>query len=577
MKSKIIGLTTMTESAAAYLKDGELKIAIEEERFSRLKHQGGIPFMSIDYILKKENISLDEIDILAIYWNPFNFFYRLIVWLKISILSPKSFLIKFKRLLSVSQGTSGTYSGWIHLFFIKSILKKKYGKIPKKIVFFDHHLSHMASSIYWFGSKNSDILIMDGSGETASTTLGSFNSNIFKKIKQINLPNSLGHFYSYFTSFIGFKMLDGEYKLMGLAPYGKPIFKQWLKKYILIPNNSFFYKLNIFNIDYHSAFKKKFNKEIIKKFHKPNSDTYGKIDKKYLDLASSVQELFEEYATNLVEYLKIKNNNQNLHIIGGCGLNCKSNGVILNKKIYKKIYVNPVPNDSGCSVGAAFLAFKNKFNTEPKKVFSPYLGYELENDRIKRELNKIENKLLKFEYLNDDKMIKLAAELLSKGNIISWCNGKMEFGARALGNRSFLADPRDEKITNELNERIKKRELFRPFAPSVLEENKNDFFDLSQNSDYMSFIVKVHPDKQKLIPAVTHHDNTARPQTVSKTTNLKYWNLINEFYKITNIPVLLNTSFNINEPIACTEYDCINTFKNSKVNYLFIGNYFVQK
>ena len=239
MKSKIIGLTTMTESAAAYLKDGELKIAIEEERFSRLKHQGGIPFMSIDYILKKENISLDEIDILAIYWNPFNFFYRLIVLLKISILSPKSFLIKLKRLLSVSQGTSGNYSGWIHLFFIKSILKKKYGKIPKKIVFFDHHLSHMASSIYWFGSKNSDILIMDGSGETASTTLGSFNSNIFKKIKKINLPNSLGHFYSYFTSFIGFKMLDGEYKLMGLAPYGKPIFKQWLKKYILIPHNSF--------------------------------------------------------------------------------------------------------------------------------------------------------------------------------------------------------------------------------------------------------------------------------------------------------------------------------------------------
>ena len=265
--------------------------------------------MSIDYILKKENISLDEIDILAIYWNPFNFFYRLIVWLKISILSPKSFLIKFKRLLNVSHGTSGTYSGWIHLFFIKSILKKKYGKIPKKIVFFDHHLSHMASSIYWFGSKNSDVLIMDGSGETASTTLGSFNSNIFKKIKQINLPNSLVILFLFYI-FYRFQMLDGEYKLMGLAPYGKPIFKQWLKKYILIPHNSFFYKLNIFNIDYHSAFKKKFNKVIIKKFHKPNSDTYGKIDKKYLDLASSVQELFEEYAINLVEYLKIKNNNQ---------------------------------------------------------------------------------------------------------------------------------------------------------------------------------------------------------------------------------------------------------------------------
>ncbi len=569
---RVLGISTMTESAAVYVVDGVVKYAIEEERFSRIKHAGGIPYKSIDFILSSENITMQDIDCLSLYWNPYLLPHRVLILLKNIFSNINLLKLKIRRALNVFAGRDDKDAGWIDVLLIKNRIKKNYYCLPKKIEFHNHHLSHVASSYYANNKIDTNVLVMDGAGEIEATSIYKAHDNKFKKILNINLPHSLGHFYSSFTGFLGFKMLDGEYKLMGLSPYGKPEYVNWIKEEILIPHKKIFYKLNIKNLDYHEALTGNYSKALINKFGCKNDDTFKEIDQKYLNLARSVQEVFEENVFKISNSIKKNSKIQNLSIVGGCGLNCKANGFILKKNIFKNIYVPPVPNDPGGALGAAYLSNKNiDYN---KKLNNAFLGYEIKNERIENCILKYN---LKAEKLDYNQLIKNAIEEITNNEVIAWVQGKMEFGARALGNRSFLADPRNESIIEKLNIQIKKREKFRPFAPSILYEEKENFFDLYQDADYMSFIVNVKENKRKLVPAIVHYDGSARPQTVKKDNNELYWKLINEFFKKTNIPMLLNTSYNINEPIACTEDDCFKTFIASGIRKLFIGNYLVRK
>ncbi len=571
---RVLGISTMTESAAVYIENGIVKHAVEEERFSRIKHSGGIPYKSIDYILTTENLSIKDIDCLSLYWNPYLLPQRVLILLKNIFSNPRLLKLKIKRALNVFGGDEENESGWLDILLIKKRIKNTYNVLPKKIEFYNHHLSHVASSYYSNNSIDSNILVMDGAGEIEATSVYKVTKGEFNKLLKINLPHSLGHFYSSFTGFLGFKMLDGEYKLMGLSPYGKPEYVDWIKENILVPYKNIFYKLNISNLDYHEALTGKFSHILNNKFGGKNDDTFKKIDQKYLDLAKSVQEVFEENVFNIANFIKKKSNIENLSIVGGCGLNCKANGFILKKNIFKNIYIPPVPNDSGGALGAAYLSNKKNNMYTNSNLKSAYLGYEIKNERIEKCISKFN---LQAEKLSYDELINKAVEELISNEIIAWVQGKMEFGARALGNRSFLADPRNESIIDKLNIKIKKREKFRPFAPSILNEHREDFFDLYQDADFMSFIVNVKENKRNLVPAIVHYDGSARPQTVKKSTNELYWKLINEFYNKTNIPMLLNTSYNINEPIACTEEDSFKTFINSGINKLFIGNFLVKK
>ncbi len=571
---RVLGISTMTESAAVFIENGIVKHAIEEERFSRIKHSGGIPYKSIDYILTSEKITMEDIDCLSLYWNPFLLPHRVLILLK-NILSNINLLqLKIRRALSVFGGRNDKDAGWIDILLIKNRIKKKYNCLPKKIEFYNHHLSHVASAYYANNRENTNILVMDGAGEIEATSIYKAINDKFEKKLSIKLPHSLGHFYSAFTGFLGFKMLDGEYKLMGLSPYGNPDYVNWIKENILIPHNKIFYKLNIQNLDYHQALTGEFSKKLINKFGSKNDDTFKEIEQKYLNLARSVQEVFEENLYKIAKHIKNNSEIENLTIVGGCGLNCKANGFLLKKNIFKNIYVPPVPNDPGGALGAAYLSNKRKNLYQNIKLDNASLGYEIRNEEIEKC---ILNFNLNAKKMNYDELINTAVEEIIKNEVIAWVQGKMEFGARALGNRSFLADPRNENIIEKLNIKIKKREKFRPFAPSVLDEEKASFFDLDQDADFMSFIVNVKENKRNLVPAIVHYDGSARPQTVKKTTNKLYWKLINEFFKKTNIPMLLNTSYNINEPIACTEIDCFKTFLESGIEKLFIGNYLVSK
>jgi carbamoyltransferase len=573
----ILGLATMTESAAVLMRDGKVVAAAEEERFSRVKHDGGFPYRAIEYVLASEGLRLGDVDHVAVYWNPFDLGYRARYMLETALKNPALFVEKARRALTIWQGaSSGEDSGWGSLFRTAKNLEQRFGSAPKRVRFLDHHLCHMASCFLPSSFDEAAILIMDGAGEAACTTTGVGRGTELTRLDEHRLPHSLGHFYAAVTGYLGFKMLDGEYKLMGLSPYGDPSGARWIRERVLRTTSPGRYAFDTRALDYHRGLRGIFSGDFADHFGPPRPRSEeAPFDDRHRDIAASAQRAFEEVVLDMTAELRRRTGVRALTIAGGCGLNCTANGKILTSGSFERIYVPPVPHDAGGAMGAAMLLYTELTGKRPEPLVHAQLGPSFSEAEMRAALGGFSN--LDATPLAEPELLARSAELLANGGVMAWFQGAMEYGPRALGNRSFLADARHDSVRDTLNEKIKKRELFRPFAPSVKAEKASEYFAIEQPSPFMTIIVPVRDEKRSVIPAVTHVDGTARPQTVERAVNPRYWGLLDRFEERTGVPLLLNTSFNIQEPIVCTPKEALTTFAASGVDALALGDFWVTR
>ena len=590
----ILGISAFYhDSAAALIEDGKIISAAQEERFSRKKHDARYPFNAVEFILKSNNLKLNDIDYIVFFEKPFLKFERLLeTYLAFAPRGFKSFSLSMPIWLREKLFQK-------KFLFDKLKLHDKNFKNIDKIKFSEHHYSHAASAFFPSPFENAIVLTLDGVGEWATTTVAIGKKNKLEMIKEIHFPHSLGLLYSAFTYYTGFKVNSGEYKVMGLAPYGSPKFKSLILEKLIDLKDDGSFKLNMDYFNYATGLtmtNKKFSDLFGKQVRDPKKD---KLTQFHMDIAASIQAVTEEIVLRLTKSVATEYKINNLCLAGGVALNCVANGKILKEKFFKDLWIQPAAGDAGGSLGAA-LAYWYKELKNPRKIFKDqmqgsYLGPKYDDQVISKNLKKLNAKFKKF---TSEEIIKITAKELSSSKTVGWFQGKMEFGPRALGGRSILADPRSEKMQKELNLKIKFRESFRPFAPSVLREKVSEWFNLSYDSPYMLLVADVEKSKQvpmtdkdknlfgidKLnikrssIPAVTHVDYSARIQTVHKNTNPKYYDLISEFNNITKCPVLVNTSFNVRgEPIVCSIEDAFNCFMGTNLDILVIENFIMFK
>jgi len=592
--SAILGISAFYhDSAACILIDGKIIAAVQEERFTRIKHDPNYPHNSIEFVLKYTNLKLSEVDQIVFFEKPFLKFERLLE--TYVAFAPKGF-VSFAKAMPL----------WIkEKLFQKNLLFNKLKnhdqnyKSDKNIFFSDHHLSHAASAFFPSPFDEAVVLTADGVGEWATTTVAVGKGNNLEIKKEIHFPHSLGLLYSAFTYYTGFKVNSGEYKLMGLAPYGSPIYQDKIKKLIDIKDDGTF-RLDQTYFNYATGLtmtNEKFNKLF---GQKPRNSKNENITQFHMDVAASIQNVTEEVMINLAKSIRKEYGIRNLCLAGGVALNCVANGKILTSKIFDNIWIQPAAGDAGGSLGAALALWyidqgnKRSINLNDDMKGS-YLGPEFNQDEIEKEL---EAAGANFETLNYDELIDKTANFLSDERAIGWFQGRMEFGPRALGARSILGDPRSEKMQKNLNLKVKYRESFRPFAPSILREDLSEWFEMNVDSPYMLLVANINPNKKiemndeqknlfgidKLnikrsnIPAVTHVDYSARIQTVTKDNNKCYYDLISKFKEKTGCPVIVNTSFNVRgEPIVNTPTDAFNCFMATELDYLIIGNCILDK
>ena len=594
MKS-ILGISAFFhDSAATILIDGKIIAAAQEERFTRIKHDPSFPTNSIKFVLKYCNIKLSNIDHIIFFEKPFLKFERLLE--TYVAFAPKGFW-QFTKSMPL----------WLKnkLFQKKQILDdlKKINNSfidEKKLFFSEHHLSHAASAFYPSPFNEAIILTADGVGEWATTTVAIGRGNELEIVKELHFPHSLGLLYSAFTYYTGFKVNSGEYKLMGLAPYGEPKYSKIIKDNLIDIKEDGTFKLDQTYFDYATGFKmtsKKFNSLFGNKERDSNNE---EINQFHMDIAASIQEITEEIMIKLTSSLSEEYKLKNLCMAGGVALNCVANGKILKKNIFDNIWIQPASGDAGGSLGAC-LAFwykhlkKNRVIDKNDSMQGSLLGPEYKQNDIEEKLTDLG---AKFETFNLDELINKTVSSIINGDAVGWFQGRMEFGPRALGSRSILGDPRSEKMQKNLNLKVKYRESFRPFAPSILEDDLENWFDIKIESPYMLMVGNVSKNKsfnmseeekklfgiEKLntkrseIPAVTHVDYSARIQTVNFERNKLYYKLISEFKKKTGCPILINTSFNIRgEPIVCTPAEAFKCFMGTEMDTLVIGNCFLKK
>ena len=549
-------------SSAALLFNNKIVAAIEEERISRIKNDNSFPNKSIDFCLNKAKIQKEDIEYIGIGWDPYcNLFRKLIFLLK--TLNLRLFFRKIYFLVLSNM----------KLITLKKKIRKRFKN--SKILFFNHHLCHGASSYYFSKFNHSHILTFDGRGDWSTSMIAYAKNGSIKIKKEQFWPNSIGMIYTAFTHYLGFDF-DDEYKVMGLAPYGKPKYENEISKIVTFDKKSIF-KINkgyfqhpsiSMNVKFGEA--KYFSQKIVSIFGKSRKKNET-IEQRHKDIAASLQVVLNKLAAEIVRYTIKNSETKNLCLSGGVALNGVMNHYIYENTEIENLFIQPASSDAGIALGVCAL-LNQKFLKSNKINFSNvYFGNEYSNKEI---LKQIRNKNLKSFYLEDPS--KFAAELISKGYIIGWFQGRSEFGPRALGNRSIVADPRPKNNKYLVNSKIKFREEFRPFAPSVLSENFHDWFESNQITKFMIQIVKVKKSKRNIIQAVTHVDFSARPQAVNKIDNPRYHRLIFEFNKITGCPVVLNTSFNVKgEPIVDSPLDAINCFFNTELDFLIVGNYLI--
>ena len=592
--NSILGISAFYhDSAACILIDGKIIAAAQEERFTRKKHDPSYPHNAINFVLKFANLKLSEVDHIVFFEKPFLKFERLLE--TYVAFAPKGF-VSFAKAMPL----------WVkEKLFQKNLLFNKLKnhdsnyKSDINLFFSDHHLSHAASAFFPSPFDEAIILTADGVGEWATTTVAIGKKENLEIKKEIHFPHSLGLLYSAFTYYTGFKVNSGEYKLMGLAPYGNPIFEDKVKKLVDLKEDGTF-RLNQKYFNYATGLtmtNEKFDDLFGQKPRNPNNES---INQFHMDIAASIQKVTEEIMINLAKSIRKQYGIKNLCLAGGVALNCVANGKILEEKIFDNIWIQPAAGDAGGSLGAALALWHiekgNKrsvnFNDDMK---GSYLGTEYKQDEIEKEL-KTAGAI--FETLGYEELIDKTAEFLSNEKAIGWFQGRMEFGPRALGSRSILGDPRSDKMQKNLNLKVKYRESFRPFAPSVLREHLSEWFEMNVDSPYMLLVANINRNKKiemtneqknlfgidKLnikrseIPAVTHVDYSARVQTVTKETNSRYYDLISKFKEKTGCPIVVNTSFNVRgEPIVNTPTDAFNCFMGTELDYLIIGNSILDK
>ncbi len=592
--SKILGISAFYhDSAAAIIINGKIIAAAQEERFTREKHDSSYPFNAIEFVLSFSKLKISDLDAIVFYEKPFLKFERLLE--TYVAMAPKGF-VQFSKAMPV----------WINekLFQKKLLLEmikqhdEKFND-PKKIFFSEHHLSHAASAFFPSPFEEAIVLTADGVGEWATTTVAIGKGNDLKIKKEIHFPHSIGLLYSAFTYYTGFKVNSGEYKLMGLAPYGDPKYKALIIDNLIDIKNDGSFRLNQDYFNYTTGLTMT-NEKFHNLFGNKPRGSDEKITQFHMDIASSVQTIIEEVMLKICSSLREEYKIPNLCLAGGVALNCVANGKILEQKIFDKIWIQPAAGDAGGSLGGALaywhLELKNSreiLNND--QMQGSYLGPIYSDLDIQKTLKDLG---AKFDILDDKNLIEKTAKDLSNGNAIGWFQGRMEFGPRALGARSILGDPRSPTMQKNLNLKVKYRESFRPFAPSILREDLSEGFNLNNDSPYMLLVTNVNSSKVKKIskqeeklfgidklnvnrsdiPAVTHVDYSARIQTVHKETNLKYYNLLNKFKEITKCPILVNTSFNVRgEPIVNTPEDAFRCFMGTELDMLVIGNCYLNK
>jgi carbamoyltransferase len=593
--TSILGISAFFhDSAAALIVDGKIVAAAQEERFSRVKHDERYPKNAINYILKEGNIELSQIDHIVFFEKPFLKFERLLeTYLAFAPRGFKSFSMAMPIWLREKLFQKK------HLHDLLQEQDKNFNNIDK-IKFSEHHFSHAASAFYPSPFEEAIILTLDGVGEWATTTVAIGKKNKITMEKEIYFPHSLGLLYSAFTYYTGFKVNSGEYKLMGLAPYGKPIYKDIILNNLIDLKDDGSFKLDMKYFNYAAGLtmtNQKFSDLFGQPVRKPEEE---RLTQFHMDIASSIQAITEEVVLKLTRDIAKEYKIKNLCLAGGVALNCVANGKVLKDNIFDNIWIQPAAGDAGGSLGAALAYWHQELNQERVIKLSDdmkgsYLGPKFENTEIKNELN-----LLKanFKEFKEDELIEIVANELNKEKTIGWFQGRMEFGPRALGGRSILADPRSENMQKELNLKIKFRESFRPFAPSILSEDVSNWFDLNVDSPYMLLVANIKKEvqiqmntkqenlfgieklniKRSKIPAVTHVDYSSRVQTVHKETNPRFHKLIKKFKELTGCPILVNTSFNIRgEPIVCSVKDAFQCFMGTNLDVLVIENFILLK
>lgn len=582
------------DAAACLLVDGELISAAQEERFTRKKHDAEFPINAIRYCLKEAKLNVQDIDYIVFYDKPFLKFERIFeTYLAFAPRGFKSFamslpvwvkdkLFQKKGILSTLNCELGETVDW-----------------EKKLLFSEHHLSHAASAFFPSPFKDAAVLTMDGVGEWTSTSLAVGAGNDLSIHREIQFPHSLGLLYSAMTYYTGFKVNSGEYKIMGLAPYGKPVYADLIKKHLIDIKDDGSFHLDMQYFDYCTGLKMT-NARFDALFGGPPRASESTLTQREMDLAASVQAVTEEVAIKLAQSIRQETGLRNLCLAGGVALNCVANGKLQKQGIFDQIWIQPAAGDAGGAIGAAYSVYYLKLNA-PRMVGASdamkgsYLGPSYSQAEIEEGLLEVG---AQFTSVTDEALIEETAQALADGKAVGWHQGRMEFGPRALGGRSILADPRSPSVQKQLNLKVKYRESFRPFAPSVLRENVQEWFDIDVDSPYMLLVAEVHHSRlvpiaetdkalfgidllnvpRSTIPAVTHVDNSARIQTVHKESHPRYHQLITRFKEKTGCPVLVNTSFNVRgEPIVCTPQDAFRCLMGTEIEWLAIGNCIVKK
>jgi len=582
------------DSAAALVRNGKIIAAAQEERFSRRKHDATFPNNAIAYCLETENISIKKLDYIVFYEKPFITFERLLeTYLAYAPRGFRSFL--------------SAMSVWLkEKLYLKTLLKKELAQLGNcqvrelpPLLFSEHHQSHGASAFFPSPFQSAAVLCIDAVGEWATTSLWLGNDNQLTPQWEIHFPHSLGMLYSAFTYYAGFKVNSGEYKLMGLAPYGEPKYVNLILDYLVDIKDDGTFRLNMDYFNYATGLTMT-NRKWDRLFGRPPRKPESPISQLDMDVAASVQKVTEEVVLRLANTAYKELNTNYLCLAGGVALNCVANGRLLRESPFRDIWIQPAAGDAGGAVGAA-LAIWYQFCQKPRQVNpkdvmqGSYLGPSFSQKQICQALDAFQ---AEYKYLEDEELMPELAEVLASGNVVGWFQGRMEFGPRALGNRSIIGDPRNEKMQSTMNLKIKYRESFRPFAPSVLAERASDYFEIDRESPYMLIVAPLKkelrltiPEEQKetvgleqlkvprsMLPAITHVDYSARIQTVSQETNPRYYNLLKHFEQKTGCGVLVNTSFNVRgEPIVCTPKDAYRCFMRTNMDYLVLGNFLLTK
>lgn len=559
------------DSSAALVRDGELVAAAEEERFSRLKHDSGFPKLAIDFVLEQAGVTIHDVDHVVFYEKPFVKFERMLL----------SAMATFPRSAAVFRESM---QRWVtDKLWIKSHMKRELDVPSSKLLFADHHMSHAASSFFTSPFEEAAILTVDGAGEWTTSTMSVGRGNKIEILKELRFPHSLGLLYSAFTAYCGFEINEGEYKLMGMHPYGEPRYVDKIYEMLHVAEDGSLWQ-DMRYFAYHYSRDQTLAKAFGDHFGKPARDPKEgdkSLDPYYCDMAASIQVVTEEILLKMITHLHEVTGMKRLCLAGGVALNSVANYKLLRRGPFEEVYIHPAPGDDGGSVGAAYWAY-NHLLRQPRgpALDHAYLGSSYSDDEIREFL---ESNDIEYQHIPDDEeFFDFVAQSLADGKVAGWFRGRFEWGPRALGSRSIIADPRKSEMKELLNAKIKFREAFRPFAPSVLEERADEFFEFADAEKhypgrFMLYVAPVREEKRSVLPAITHEDGSGRLQTVYKETNPGYHRMIERFGEITGVPVVMNTSFNLKgEPIVEHPSHAFNTFSLSGMDLLFLENFVVR-